>query len=323
METCKVLMFINVHSFFFCLFSTLSTQGTLTITPNHSLQGNQTLVSAGGTFEAGLFNIGNSQSQYFGIWYKSISPRTIVWVANRDVPVQSSEAIVTLTDQGNLVIVDGSKGAVWTSNISRIAEKPNRRGTKRSFDKQKLVGALAGVAIFIILLGLATFTYMKRKKLAKRGVLKIFHWKYKREKEDVELSTIFVFSTISSATNHFSDINKLGEGGFGPVYKAWRLWIEERPLELIDELLDDGSTTPPEILRCINVELLCVQQIPENRPNMSSVVLMLNGEKLLPEPSQPGFYTGIEQYPTQVESSSRSCGACSQNEASVSLLEAR
>lgn len=51
-------------------------------------------------------------------------------------------------------------------------------------------------------------------------MLKIFQWKYKKEKEDVELSTIYGFSTISNATNHFSDSNKLGEGGFGPVYKV-------------------------------------------------------------------------------------------------------
>jgi hypothetical protein len=27
--------------------------------------------------------------------------------------------------------------------------------------------------------------------------------------------------SVSAATNNFSDVNKLGEGGFGPVYKAW------------------------------------------------------------------------------------------------------
>jgi len=37
---------------------------------------------------------------------------------------------------------------------------------------------------------------------------------------------------------------------------------------------------------------LCVQQKPENRPNMSSVVFMLKGENLLPKPNEPGFYAG-------------------------------
>ena len=100
------------------------------------------------------------------------------------------------------------------------------------------------------------------------------------------------------------------------------MWIEEKPLELIDEVLD-YPITPLEILRCIHVGLLCVQQTPQNRPNMSSVVLMLNGEKVLPEPTPPGFYTGTTQFPIQAESSSRSCGDRSQNEVTVSLLQPR
>jgi hypothetical protein len=30
----------------------------------------------------------------------------------------------------------------------------------------------------------------------------------------------FNLSTMQAATNNFSDANKLGEGGFGPVYKV-------------------------------------------------------------------------------------------------------
>ncbi|CAK7338300.1 unnamed protein product, partial [Dovyalis caffra] len=38
------------------------------------------------------------------------------------------------------------------------------------------------------------------------------------QKEDMELP-LFQFTTIANATNGFSFNNKLGEGGFGPVYK--------------------------------------------------------------------------------------------------------
>jgi hypothetical protein len=31
---------------------------------------------------------------------------------------------------------------------------------------------------------------------------------------------LFSFSSIQTATNYFAESNKLGEGGFGPVYKA-------------------------------------------------------------------------------------------------------
>jgi hypothetical protein len=38
-------------------------------------------------------------------------------------------------------------------------------------------------------------------------------------KEDMELP-IFDIATIANATDNFSNNNKLGEGGFGPVYKV-------------------------------------------------------------------------------------------------------
>ncbi|XP_061336711.1 G-type lectin S-receptor-like serine/threonine-protein kinase At4g27290 [Gastrolobium bilobum] len=137
-------------------------------------------------------------------------------------------------------------------------------------------------------------------------------------KSDVFSFGVIVLEIISGRKNRgFSDphrhLNLLGH--------AWRLWIEERPIELMDELVED-STGSSDILRYIHIGLLCVQQIPEDRPNMSSVVLMLNGEKLLPEPSQPGFYTGRD-HPTQTDSSSRNCEEYSRNEISDSLLEAR
>ncbi|CAJ2638943.1 unnamed protein product [Trifolium pratense] len=95
-----------------------------TLTPNQFIQYNDTLVSAGGTFEAGFFNFGDPQRQYFGIWYKRISQRTIVWVANRNTPVQHSTAMLKLNDQGTIVILDGFKGIIWNSNSSRIGVKP-------------------------------------------------------------------------------------------------------------------------------------------------------------------------------------------------------
>ncbi|KAK0599042.1 hypothetical protein LWI29_001835 [Acer saccharum] len=129
--------------------------------------------------------------------------------------------------------------------------------------------------------------------------------------DDMEL-LIYDLNTIANATDNFADKNKLGEGGFGLVYKAWRLWNEGRAVELIDQLLDYSSTLT-EILRCIHVGLLCVQQGPEDRPNMSTVALMLGGEGSLPQPRQPGFFT--ERNLTEPE--------ISINEITISLLEPR
>ena len=84
-------------------------------------------------------------------------------------------------------------------------------------------------------------------------------------------------------------------------------------------MIDDsvGDFTVSEVLRCIHVGLLCVQQRPEDRPNMSSVVLMLSSESLLPKPRQPGFYTD------SLEANFSLITHCSENKISFSSFEAR
>ncbi|KAM3714650.1 hypothetical protein ACB098_01G353300 [Castanea mollissima] len=103
---------------------------------------------------------------------------------------------------------------------------------------------------------------------------------------------------------------------------AWKLWIEDKPMELIDEFLILGdSCILSEVLRCIHVGLLCVQQRPEDRPNMSSVVLMLSSDNSLPNPRQPGFVTG--KAPLGEDSSSGNLEMLSINEVTITVLEAR
>nr|KYP41484.1 Putative serine/threonine-protein kinase receptor [Cajanus cajan] len=134
-------------------------------------------------------------------------------------------------------------------------------------------------------------------------------------KSDVFSFGVIVLEIISGRKNRgfcepHHHLNLLGH--------AWKLWIEKKPMKLVDESVDD-PIVPSEIFRYIHIGLLCVQHKPEDRPDMSSVVLMLNGEKILPEPSQPGFYTDNS---TTTDSSSRNCEAYSLNEMS-NTLEAR
>uniref|UniRef100_F6H2B3 Receptor-like serine/threonine-protein kinase n=1 Tax=Vitis vinifera TaxID=29760 RepID=F6H2B3_VITVI len=63
-------------------------------------------------------------NQYLGIWYKKVTPRTVVWVANRELPVTDSSGVLKVTDQGSLVILNGSNGLIWSSNSSRSARNP-------------------------------------------------------------------------------------------------------------------------------------------------------------------------------------------------------
>ncbi|KAK7262704.1 hypothetical protein RJT34_30280 [Clitoria ternatea] len=102
---------------------------------------------------------------------------------------------------------------------------------------------------------------------------------------------------------------------------AWRLWSEGRQLELLDEVLRERST-PSEVMRCIQVGLLCVQQKPGDRPDMSSVVLMLNGDKLLPKPKVPAFYIETDGIPEN-DTLLAKCTLFSPEEVSNTILEAR
>lgn len=60
-----------------------------------------------------------------------------------------------------------------------------------------------------------------------------------------------------------------------------------------------------EVLRSIQIGLLCVQPYPEDRPTMSFVVLMLSSNMELPKPTQPGFFT--ERKTQELDSSSSQC----------------
>ncbi|ONI18586.1 hypothetical protein PRUPE_3G224900 [Prunus persica] len=89
-----------------------------TITANQYLSGDQTIVSAGGVFELGFFKPGNSSNYYIGIWYKKVSVRTVVWVANREQPISDRFSSVLKISDGNLLLFSKSKGSVWSTSAT-------------------------------------------------------------------------------------------------------------------------------------------------------------------------------------------------------------
>lgn len=73
--------------------------------------------------------------------------------------------------------------------------------------------------------------------------------------------------------------------GWMNVVQTWDLWTSGRGVEVVE-----GSPVAAVALRYINVGLLCVQENPNDRPNMSSVVSMLSSESgALPTPNKPAF----------------------------------
>nr|XP_023894969.1 putative receptor-like protein kinase At4g00960 isoform X4 [Quercus suber] len=73
---------------------------------------------------------------------------------------------------------------------------------------------------------------------------------------------------------------------------AWKNWKQGIVSNLVDPTLKAALTT--EIMRCIHIGLLCVQENVVDRPTMASVVLMLNSVSItLPIPSKPAFFMNI------------------------------
>ncbi|KAG7983526.1 hypothetical protein I3843_04G110500 [Carya illinoinensis] len=76
------------------------------------------------------------------------------------------------------------------------------------------------------------------------------------------------------------------------VAYAWRLWEENRVLDSMDQSLRE-SCNVDEFLKCVNIAFLCVQEDPNDRPNMSNIIAMLESETVtVPTPRQPAFILG-------------------------------
>ena len=116
-----LIIFLISLSFFFFFEFTFAFD---TITSIQSIRNGTTIVSSGQTFELGFFSPGKSGKSYIGIWYKA-TPDVVVWVANRNNPLNDSFGEFTIGDEGNLVLFDRAKSVVWSSNSSSsVAKNP-------------------------------------------------------------------------------------------------------------------------------------------------------------------------------------------------------
>ncbi|KAJ0733701.1 putative protein kinase RLK-Pelle-DLSV family [Helianthus annuus] len=99
-----------------------STTSISTITPNQNISDGQTIISDDELFKMGFFSPSTrSNNRYFGIWYNKISVTTVVWVANREKPLNDTSGVLTLNDQGTLMLLDHTHNIIWSSNSSLTA----------------------------------------------------------------------------------------------------------------------------------------------------------------------------------------------------------
>ncbi|WZZ21069.1 hypothetical protein YC2023_122456 [Brassica napus] len=84
------------------------------------------LLSQSGVFRFGFFTPVNSTTRirYVGIWYDKIPKQTVVWVANKDTPINDASGVVSISDDGNLVVTDGRNRLLWSTNVT-LTMAPN------------------------------------------------------------------------------------------------------------------------------------------------------------------------------------------------------
>ena len=117
------LMSCIVHKLFLPSETVFIAAETSSLTQSQSLSNRETLVSPGGIFELGFFNLGNPKKNYLGIWYKNIPVQNIVWVANSAISIKDSSAILKLNSSGNLVLTQNNT-VVWCTSSAEKAQNP-------------------------------------------------------------------------------------------------------------------------------------------------------------------------------------------------------
>ncbi|KAG8490698.1 hypothetical protein CXB51_013796 [Gossypium anomalum] len=135
------------------------------------------------------------------------------------------------------------------------------------------------------------------------------------EKSDVYSFGVMVLELVSGQKNssHF-EFDR-------PLNPAWELWKHGGALELMDPALSDSCFKQYQVLRCITLSLLCVEDNPLDRPTMSDVVSVLNGEMQLALPKQPAFSIGIRIVETNIKS--KEVEIYSLNGLTMSTMDAR
>lgn len=104
------------------------------------------------------------------------------------------------------------------------------------------------------------------------------------EKSDVFSFGVIVLEIISSKRNARS---LLSDNIDDLLSRTWGHWRDQTPLEILDPDIKESSNHS-EVIKCIQIGLLCVQEKPDDRPTMARVVSYLTSPSAeLPFPGEP------------------------------------
>ncbi|KAI9096027.1 hypothetical protein K1719_026174 [Acacia pycnantha] len=132
------------------------------------------------------------------------------------------------------------------------------------------------------------------------------------EKSDVFSFGVIVLEVISGKKNTSCHDSQYA---YGLISYTWKKWRYDKLEEILDSNINEvGSTNA--VIKCIQLGLLCVQENPNTRPSMATVVSYLNNDSIqLPLPHEPAFV--LHGQPEDITTNG-SGESCSINEASMS-----
>ncbi|XP_019087877.1 PREDICTED: putative cysteine-rich receptor-like protein kinase 16 [Camelina sativa] len=146
-------------------------------------------------------------------------------------------------------------------------------------------------------------------------------------KSDVYSFGVLILEIIGGKKN--SSFNEQDGSISNLVTYVWRLWNNKSFLELVDPAMGENYDKY-EVIRCIHIGLLCVQENPADRPTMSTIFQMLTNTSItLPVPQPPGFVFRVRSEPNplaerlQPGPSTSMYFACSIDDASITSVSPR
>ncbi|XP_061345236.1 cysteine-rich receptor-like protein kinase 10, partial [Gastrolobium bilobum] len=210
----------------------------------------------------------NKSLDYF--LFDPVKQRELDWSRRYKIIVSIARGILYLHEDSQLLIIHRDLKASNVLLDENMNPKISDFGMAKIFQADQTqvnTGRIVG-----------TYGYMS-PEYAMRGQFSV--------KSDVFSFGVLVLEIVSSKKNtdfcqtkHADDL----------LSYAWKNWTEQTPLELLDPTLR-GSYSRNEVIRCIHIGLLCIQENPSDRPSMATISLMLNSYSVtLSLPRKPASF---------------------------------
>nr|XP_027062940.1 putative receptor-like protein kinase At4g00960 [Coffea arabica] len=145
-------------------------------------------------------------------------------------------------------------------------------------------------------------------------------------KSDVFSLGVVILEIITGKKNRSFNVSEDSEG---LLSYAWKHWRNGDPLALLDSSVGD-SYIKSEVIQCVQVGLVCVEEVVSKRPTMASVVQMLNNSSVtLPTLHCPAVFRSqgsesrVVELKVDQSNAERNSAPSSLNEASITEPYAR